>query len=201
VDQLPRPLQEVARELSTLPGLGPKSALRIALVLLKWPRERTVELGRAIENLRDRLHICSRCAGVAESDPCAICADPGRSRETLCLVSEWDSVLTLEESGAYKGQYLVLGGLLAPLDGVEPQHLELDRLKARLREGEVREIVLALGTTLDAEATASYVKNLVDKDFPSVRVTRLAQGMPRGSEVKHMDKETLRQSLTYRQDI
>jgi len=198
---LPKPLADLVGELATLPGLGPKSALRAALTLLKWPAERTRSLGRAIHDLRDNLHICSGCAGLAESDPCPICADPARSQESLCVVSEWDSLLVLEETGLYKGRYLILGGLLSPLDGVDPGSLEIERLQARLGEGAVREVILALGTTLEAEATASYIKNLLERRHPGLRLTRLAQGIPLGAEVKYVDKETLRQSMVHRQEL
>jgi len=198
---LPKPLAELVEQLSKLPGLGPKSALRAALTLLKWPKERTQGLGRAIHALRENLCLCSRCAGLAESDPCPICADPARNPEQLCLVSEWDSLLVLEETGLYKGRYLILGGLLAPLDGVDAGSLEIDRLTARLAQGEIQEVILALGTTMEAEATASYLKNLIERHHPAVRLTRLAQGIPLGAEVKYIDKETLKQSMVYRQDL
>jgi recombination protein RecR len=201
VRQLPEPLQELVEQLSGLPGLGPKSALRMALTLLKWPEARTRELGRSIHSLRDKLCLCGRCGGLSDTDPCAVCADPARSKDTLCLVSEWDSLLALEQGGFYTGQYMILGGLLAPLDGVDAGGLELGRLRSRLAEGLVTELILALGTTLEAENTASYVKNLVAKEYSAVRVSRLAQGIPLGSEVKYMDKETLKQSLVHRQEL
>jgi recombination protein RecR len=199
--KLPKPLRAVVDELAALPGLGPKSALRAALTLLKWPKARTGSLGQAILTLRDRLHLCGRCLSLSETDPCSLCADPGRRTDQLCVVSEWDSLLALEGAGQFTGLYFVLGGLLAPLDGVGSDSLEAGRLKSRLAEGEVTEVILALGTTLEAEATASFIKNLVGRDFAHVRVTRLAQGIPLGSEVKFIDKETLRQSLRYRQDL
>ncbi|GFK95861.1 Recombination protein RecR [Fundidesulfovibrio magnetotacticus] len=198
---LPKPLADLVAELSSLPGLGPKSALRAALTLLKWPKARTQGLGRAIHDLRENLFLCSGCAGLAESDPCPICADPARHAEQLCLVSEWDSLLSLEETGLYKGRYLILGGLLSPLDGVDPGSLEFDRFQARLSEGAVQEVILALGSTLEAEATASFVKNLVERSHPGVRLTRLAQGIPLGAEVKYVDRETLKQSMIHRQNV
>jgi len=198
---LPKPLADLVGELSSLPGLGPKSALRAALTLLKWPKERTQSLGRAVHDLRENLCLCTLCAGLAESDPCPICADPARNAESLCLVSEWDSLLALEETGLYKGRYLILGGLLSPLDGVDPSSLEIERFQQRLGEGSVKEVILALGTTLEAEATASYLKNLIERGYSGVRLTRLAQGIPLGAEVKYVDKETLRQSMVHRQDI
>ena len=198
-DRLPGPLKAVVEELARLPGLGPKSALRVGLTLLKWPRERSTDLGRKILELREKLCLCERCAGLSEASPCELCNDARRDAAQLCLVTEWDSVLVLEESGQYRGYYMVLGGLLSPLDGVQPGSLEFARLRARLAEGQVRELILALGSTLDAETTASYVKNLLACEFPAVSLTRLAQGIPLGSEVKYIDKETLKQSLMYRQ--
>ncbi|GAB7079636.1 recombination mediator RecR [Megalodesulfovibrio paquesii] len=198
---LPGPLQVLVTELASLPGLGPKSALRLALTLLKWPEARTRNLGTAIHELRDRLAICSRCGGLADRDPCELCSDARRDPAMLCVLAEWDSLLAIESGGFFPGTYLILGGLIAPLDGVAAADLDLDRLRLRLAEGQVQEVVLALGTTLEAENTASFVKNLLAREFPQIRITRLAQGMPLGAEVKYMDKETLRQSLTYRQEF
>ncbi len=200
-NKLPRPLRDVADQMARLPGFGPKSALRAALALLGMPREQAEGLGRAILTLREQLCFCSRCNSISEFDPCPVCADPGRDSEQLVLVSDWDSLLALEEGGFFRGQYFVLGGLLAPLDKMNPEQLAFDRLRDRLAEGEVRELILALGTTMEAEATASYVKNMVERDFPGVNVTRLAQGIPLGSEVRFVDKETLRQSLLHRQKL
>ncbi|SMP41862.1 recombination mediator RecR [Desulfonatronum lacustre] len=199
--ELPQTLRDVVDQLAALPGLGPKSALRVALTLLKWPKERTADLGRSILELRDKLCLCGSCAGISDQDPCSICSDPGRSSELLCLVAEWDSMLIMEQSGGYRGKYLVLGGLLSPLDGVKPESLEMGRLRERLSENQVQELILALGTTLESESTGSYVKNLVERDFPGVQVTRLAQGIPLGTDLKFIDKETLRQSITYRQTL
>ncbi len=198
--QIPEPLRIVVEQLNRLPGLGPKSAMRVAMTLLKWPESETRRLGQSIHDLRDNLHLCSRCGGLTAEDPCVVCKDATRERETLCLVSEWDSMLTLEEGGIYRGQYLILGGLLqagsANTDG-----LDFERLLTRLQEGEVKELVLALGATLEADITGTHVSQMVQKSFPQVRVTRLAQGIPLGAEVKYMDRETLRQSLQYRQEL
>ena len=141
------------------------------------------------------------CGSLAASDPCAICTDPVRAKDMLCLVADWDSLLTLEEGNFYTGQYLILGGLLAPLDNMHPEALELDRLRSRLRNGEIGEIVLALGATVEADSTATYIRNLIAREFPGLKVSRLAQGIPLGAEVRFMDRETLRQSLKYRQEL
>lgn len=201
MQRLPSPLQKIVDQFSALPGVGPKSALRMALTLLKWPEESVRSFGRDIEGLRSALHICSRCHGLADSDPCHLCTDPARTPEQLCLVSEWDSLMVMEESGIFKGRYLILGGLLSPLDGIDARALELDSLESILREGQVREVILALGSTMEAEATGSYVHNLLTRSFPDVSVTRLAQGIPLGSEIKYVDRETLKQSLKHRQSL
>ncbi len=201
MNSFPQPLQTVADLLRTLPGLGEKSALRIALTLLKWPEEKTRALGKSILELREKMTLCSECGSLTDTDPCPLCSDPTRSNETLCVVAEWDSLLAMEGSGIYKGKYLVLGGLLAPLDGVQPAALEIDLLKKIIAQRGVKEIVLALGTTLEAETTSSYIKTLLDKEFPHVNLCRLAQGIPLGVELKYMDRETLKQSLEFRQAL
>ena len=201
MDTLPAPLREVVEQLSGLPGVGRKSALRMALALLNMPREKAEAFGRSVLDLRSRLCVCSRCGGLADADPCHLCSDPSRDDSHLCLVAEWDSLLALEEMGVYRGRYLILGGLVSPLDGCRPGSLCFDLLRTRLASGEVAELILALGATVDAETTASYVKNLIGDAFPAVTVSRLAQGIPIGGEVKYMDKETLKQSLTHRQKI
>ncbi len=201
MQKLPQPLQDVVEQMAGLPGLGPKSALRAALCLLHWPKERAIRLGESIRELRDLLHVCSRCGSLSETEVCSICSDPARNETELCLVSEWDSLLVMEEAGLYKGRYLVLGGLIAPLDGVDAKSLRFDILTNRLAEGEVIELILALGTTLDAEVTATHIVSLVRERFPHVTVSRLAQGIPLGADIKYVDKETLRQSVQYRQKL
>ena len=199
--ELPEALQDVVTRLSRLPGMGPKSALRVAMTLLSWPEALTRELGTSIVQLRDKLHLCNRCGGLSQTVTCPLCSDPTRSQETLCIVTDWDSELTLERGGFYQGQYLVLGGLISPLENSSADKLNLDLLDKRLAEGLVSEVIFALGATLEAENTASFLQGLINSRFPNVRVTRLAQGIPLGSEVKNMDMETLRQSLKYRQDL
>jgi recombination protein RecR len=197
VHRLPEPLLAVARQLARLPGLGPKSALRCALTLLKWPEEETRGLGAALLEMRAALRLCSRCNAVADADPCAICRDPSRARDLLCLVPDWDSLLALEEGAFYNGQFFILGGLSPDQAGAS----ELEALEARLAENEVQEVVLALGATVEADTASSFLRHRLAARFPRLRVTRLAQGIPLGGEVKFMDKETLRQSLRYRQDL
>ncbi len=198
--RIPEPLRAVVDQLARLPGLGPKSAMRAAMVLLKWPESETRRLGKAVHDLRDNLCLCSRCLGLTANNPCIVCSDTRRETATLCLVAEWDSMLTLEEGGIYNGQYFILGGLLQS-GSSNTDGLELEKLNQRLREGQINEVVLGLGTTIEADTTGYYIRNLIQKNFPHIKVTRLAQGIPLGAEVKFMDKETLRQSLQFRQEL
>ncbi len=201
MQKLPEPLQAVIDQMARLPGLGPKSAMRCAMTLLQWPMAETRRLGQAIHSLRDSLGLCSRCGALTDHDPCPICRDPGRDSSLLCLVAEWDSLLTLEQGGFYKGHYLILGGLLSPLDNINPEQLDLERLDKRLAEGEVKEVIFALDTRLEAENTASFIKRRISSRHPGISISRLAQGIPLGSEVRAMDKETLRQSMKFRQNL
>lgn len=201
MQRIPAPLKAVVEQLARLPGFGPKSAMRAAMALLKWPESEARRLGQSIFELRDHLRLCSRCGSLSDTDPCPICTDPTRNASMLCLVAEWDSLLTLEEGNFYKGHYLILGGLLAPLDNRPAEFLEMDRLMDRLDEGGVTELILALGATAEAEATADYVRQTVSKRYPGIVISRLAQGIPLGAEVKFMDRETLRQSLQFRQQL
>lgn len=198
--KLPAPLQTLVEQMAKLPGLGQKSALRVAMTLLKWPEAETRRLGSNIAALRDSLRICSRCGGVSATDPCEICADGARSRDSMCVVLEWDSLLALDTGGFYRGQYIILGALLTPQEK-DAGRLELGRIMERLAEGEVQEVILALGATLEAENTATFLKEAIQKRFPHITVSRLAQGLPLGAEVKYMDHETLRQSLQFRQKL
>jgi recombination protein RecR len=198
---IPEPLQAVVGQLSRLPGFGPKSALRAAMLLLKWPAAETARFGQAIVDLRARLSLCSRCGALTDTDPCPVCADKSRDSAVLCLVAEWDSMLTMEQGAFYRGQYLILGGFLSPLDNLAPEALDLERLDTRLDEGEITELILGLGATVEAENTASYICSRVLRKHPGVQVTRLALGIPLGSEIKYMDSETLRQSMKHRQQL
>lgn len=199
--RLPLPLRELVDRLRKLPGLGQKSALRIAMQLLAGPENDARALGESIARLRDELGLCSSCGGIASADPCPICADKTRDGNVLCIVPEWDSLLAIEDGGFYHGQYLVLGGLYAPLENQDSASLNLDLLAKRLEKGNIEEVILALGATLEAENTASFIKEFLSHRFPAVKITRLAQGIPLGGQVKFMDRETLRQSLKYRHEI
>ncbi len=197
-NNIPESLQSIIDQFAHFPGVGQKSAMRMAMVLLKWSESEVKRLGQNIYELRDKLHLCTECGALSDTNPCKICADPDRLSHMICLVSEWDSMLTLEEGNFYQGKYCILGGLLG---STERSMLETDRLFRLLDSGEVTELVFALGATSEAEATASYVREQVSRLYPNVKISRLAQGIPLGAEVKFMDKETLKQSLAFRQEL
>ncbi len=198
MNNIPESLQVIINQFSHFPGVGQKSAMRMAMMLLQWSENEVKRMGQNIYELRDKLHLCSSCGALSDSNPCQICSNPERASNVICLVSEWDSMLTLEEGGFFQGKYAILGGLLGSTDRAS---LEMDRLFRILDKDEVTELILALGATTEAEATASYVREQVSSRYPHVAVTRLAQGIPLGAEVKFMDKETLKQSLAYRQTL
>ncbi len=197
-NNIPESLQAIIDQFSHFPGVGQKSAMRMAMVLLKWSESEVKRLGQNIYELRDKLHLCSKCGALSDTNPCQICSNPERLSHMICLVSEWDSLLTIEEGNFYQGKYCILGGLLG---STERSMLETDRLFHLLSSGDVTELVLALGATSEAEATASFVREQVARLYPNIKISRLAQGIPLGAEVKFMDKETLKQSLAYRQEL
>ena len=201
MNKLPGILEEVVNQLSSLPGLGPKSSLKIGLTLLKWPKDKVLGLAHSIIELKESLFLCDICGCITDVNPCRICNDPLRDESLLCIVPDLDSLLTVEESGLFRGKFLVLGGLLSPLEGVQIYDLEIDRLKNRLKDGSVKEVILALGTTKESEITESYITDMIKKQFPQIIVSRLAQGIPLGMMLKYVDTETLKQSFNYRQKL
>jgi recombination protein RecR len=188
---LPNSLQNLIEQLSRFPGVGKKSAQRMAFFLLKNPREDVVALAKAIIDIKDRITECSQCHNIAESDPCLICTDLKRDRTTLCIVQEPMDVLAIEKIGYYRGLYHVLGGVLSPLNGVGPDDLNIDSLMPRL-EG-VTEVILAINPTRDGETTALYLSKILK--IKGVNVTRIAQGIPIGIELEFADELTLTRAI------
>ncbi len=186
-------LEDLVGLLSRLPGIGRKSATRIAFHLLKADESYARALAERIQTLRGSVRFCSVCGSYAETDPCPICSSPGRDRSLLCVVEQPQDVLTVEASREYRGLYHVLGGLLSPLDGVGPESLRIDRLAERVRGGEVREVVLATNPTVEGDTTALYIRKVLEN--AGVAVTRLATGIPVGGDLEYADKLTLARSL------
>ncbi|MGH9414371.1 MAG: recombination mediator RecR [Terriglobales bacterium] len=201
--ELAPPLTRLIDALHRLPGVGRKSAQRIAFHLLNAPPEETSELADAVATLRDQLHFCSVCNNITDCDPCAYCADPQRDMTIVCVVEEPHNIVAVEKSGQFRGQYHVLGGAIAPLAGIGPEQLKIPSLIARLRtatangEPVIHEIILATDPNAEGEATALYLARLLKP--LGVRVSRIGMGIPVGSEIEHADAVTMTKALEGRQ--
>ena len=182
--------------LSKLPGLGPRSARRAALALMKRRDQLLGPLTEALADARDRVKTCSTCGTLDTTDPCAICADPSRDTSLLLVVEEVGALWAMERGGAFRGRYHVLGGLLSALDGVGPQALRVAELTARAADGQVREVILALPATVDGQTTAHYLAERLERT--GVTVTMLARGVPVGGELDWLDDGTIAQALRAR---
>jgi recombination protein RecR len=194
----PGPLARLIDELRKLPGIGPKSAQRIGFHLLRGVRDEAQRLAEAVGGLHDGMRTCSVCHGVSEQDICAICADPGRSPSVICVVEEPHDVHAVERTRDFRGRYHVLHGALSPLQGVGPDELRLAGLVDRVRQGDVLEVILATSPTVEGEATAAYVARLLKP--LAVKVSRIAMGVPVGSDLEWADEVTMAKALEGRRE-
>ncbi|MDC7223859.1 MAG: recombination mediator RecR [Spirochaetales bacterium] len=192
-------LELVVNSLSRLPGLGKKSATRMAYWLLRSDNSFNKTLGEAIIELQDKIISCSVCGNYTEEDPCPICSAHDRDRDLICVVEHPQDVMTIEATGEYRGLYHVLNGVLAPLDGVGPEELGLDRLVDRAAKEEAKEIIMATNPTLEGDSTALYIVRLF-QDSP-VKVTRIATGLPVGGDMEYADRLSIARSLRARQNL
>jgi len=187
----------VIEQLAKLPGIGRKSAERIAYHLLRVNKAEALALADAIRDVRENVRYCRTCFNLAEADQCALCLDPKRDRSVICVVEQPRDVMALEQSAAYRGLYHVLLGRIAPLEGISAEQLTIDALMERIREGECREIIMATNPTVEGDGTALHISNLL-REFP-VSVTRLARGITTGSVLEYTNKEILADALSGRQ--
>jgi recombination protein RecR len=188
-----KPLQRLIDLLECLPGIGPKSAQRLALHLLRLPPEQVDNLVSAMQDVRTRVRQCAICYNYAESDHCPVCDDPTRDRTLITLISDVRDLMALENAGDYRGLYHVLGGLLSPMDGIGPEQLRVRELLRRLEDGMVREVILATNPTVEGDATALYLARLIKP--LGVRVTRIALGLPVGGDLDYADQLTILRAL------
>jgi recombination protein RecR len=193
-------LEALITELTRLPGLGRKSAQRIAFHMLRTPEADARRLADAIVDLKSRVTDCEICGNVTETQPCALCADTRRDASLLCVVEQPMDVLALERTGEFRGRYHVLKGSLSPVDGIGPDQLRLTELLRRVREGQVREVIVATNPTAQGEATALYIARLL-QSVPDLIVTRIARGVPMGSDLEFSDQVTLARALSGRKEI
>ncbi len=190
---LPEPIQQLTAALSSLPGIGPRSAERLALHIVQSDAASVQALATALTNARERVHACSVCGALTEADPCGFCTDPRRDSHLICLVEKPTDILSVEKSGSFRGRFHVLGGRISPLNGVDPEDLRIAELEKRLESEPIQEIILALGTDVEGDATSHY---LAKRFAPrGLKVTRLARGLPAGSGLDFADEMTLARAL------
>jgi recombination protein RecR len=197
--EYPPALKGLVAELKRMPGVGPRSAERIALWMVQRPEARPQEIGRAIAEVAAQVQPCRQCGFFAEGERCEICLDPAREGGLLCVVENATDILPIERTGVYRGLYHALGGRISPLDHVGPEQLRIDSLLQRVREGGLTEVILALAADVEGEATASYLAGLL-RELP-VAVTRIAQGLPAGGGLEFADELTVSRALSGRRGV
>ena len=192
----PEALRRVVQALSKWPGVGEKTAARLALYLLRAPQGEVLELAQAVVDLKEKVRLCRRCFAFADQELCPLCADPSRRNGVLLVVADPGDLLALEKVGWYAGLYHVLGGVLSPLEGVGPEDIRVHELLERVKAEGITEVILALNPSLEGEATTTFLSQELKP--LGVKVSRIAYGLPMGGDIKYADRETLREALSYR---
>ena len=193
------PVSRLIEEFSKLPGVGPKSAQRLTYYLLRASAEDAQALAQAILEVKEKIILCSLCQNITDADPCAICRNDQRDQDSICVVEEPLDILALERTGSYKGLYHVLHGVISPMDGIGPDDLKVRELLARLKTGQVQEVIMATNPNLEGEATAMYLTRLIAP--LGLKVTRLARGLPMGADLEYADNVTLARAIEGRQEV
>lgn len=193
------PLENLIKELGKLPGIGPKSASRLAFFLLKHPHDEAIALAQAIVELKRDMRHCSTCFNVTMSDPCSICSDPRRDSSIVCVVEQPQELIAIENTGEYRGLYHVLMGALSPVTGTGPEDLTVNQLAKRVADSEIEEVIIATNPTNDGEATAVYI--MAELKNTGVTLSRIAQGLPVGSNLEHVDNVTMIRSIQTRRKL
>jgi len=196
MNHYPTPIRQVIRQLSKLPGIGEKTAERLAMHILRAPRADAEQLARSIGELKDKVRLCSVCFSLSEAEICNICSSPSRDERLICVVEQPADMISIEKSGAYNGRYHILQGVLSPMDGIGPDGIRIRELMARITAGTVQEIILATGTHVEGESTASYLISLLER-YP-VKISRIASGVPMGGDLKYIDQVTLKRAMETR---
>ena len=195
----PQAVNELIDELKKLPGIGQKTAERLSFFLMRSQANQAIKLASAIQNIKEKIILCSLCYGITEADPCGICTDTSRDQKQICVVEEPHDVYVMENMGYFKGVYHVLMGVISPLDGIGPDDLNIDVLKQKVAQQEIREVILATNPDMEGESTAVYVSKVLKP--LDVRVTRIARGLPVGSDIEYADSVTLLKSLEGRMEM
>ena len=195
---IPPALDRLIQDLNRLPGIGKKTATRLALYILRRPAVEATTLARDLAELHDTIRLCSGCFIFSETDPCQICGDPKRDTSQICVIEEPADLMAIEKTGAYRGLYHVLHGVLSPIDGIGPEEIKINELVDRIKKDKISEVLIATSSTVPGEATASYLIRRLEKE--TVRVTRLACGIPMGMDIKYADEVTLSKAIELRQE-
>ena len=195
------PVQALIDELGRLPGIGPKSAQRIAFHLLRVERVDALRLASAITEVKDRITFCKRCYNIAEGELCGLCADTRRDPKVVCVVEEPRDIVAMERTNSFRGLYHVLQGAISPIDGIGPDQLRVKELYARMADEQIGELILATNPNLEGEATAMYLARELREKFAEVRITRIASGLPVGGDLEYADELTLGRALEGRQEV
>lgn len=197
--RFPLSLEHLINEFKQLPGIGEKTAERFVFHLLRRGQGARSRLAEAIFHLDKNIRTCAECQSISESDPCRICGDPGRTKDALCIVADHQGMAAIERTGDFGGRYYILGGLLSPLEGITPELLGIERLDEQIRTTGTQEIILAMNPTIEGEATMAYLSKRYVKIVP--KITRLARGLPRGSDLEYADEVTISDALQGRWEV
>lgn len=192
----PASIQKLIKNIARLPGIGEKTAERLALHLLRAPRQEAEELAQSILNLKDKVRFCTRCFALSDGELCHLCSDPARDSSVLCVVEQPADMVAIEKSGAFNGLYHILSGALSPMNGIGPENIRIRELTARIQKDQVKEVVLATSTNVEGEATASFIAQLLEKY--QIKVSRIASGVPMGGDLKYVDQVTLKRAMDTR---
>ncbi|MCP4683284.1 MAG: recombination protein RecR [Desulfobacterales bacterium] len=197
----PPSLEKLIQQFTRLPGIGQKSAARVALFVLRSNKELAETLARSLLEVKEKIKFCSICFNLTDDDPCPICSNENRADGAICVVEEPGAQLALEESGIFKGRYHVLHGALSPLDGVGPEDLRIGELLSRLDREGIREVILATNPTTEGETTASFLVKLISEKNSAIKITRISLGVPMGADLRYMDRMTLEHALRSRMPV
>jgi recombination protein RecR len=198
--KFPKPIQNLIDQFTKLPGIGPKTAERLAFAFIKWSSKEKEEFAKAFSQINGSITHCSICLNISEKDPCSICSDKARDKAKICVVAEPHDLAAIENTNEFKGAYHVLGGVLEPLYGITPDKLKINELLAKVQKNKISEIILAFNPDMEGEATMIYLKNLL-QPFKKITITRLARGMPVGADLEYTDEITLSNALKNRKEI
>ncbi len=193
-------LDDIVREFSRLPGVGRRTALRLSMQVLRWREGDVAEFVRAVSDFRTGIRHCARCNNLSDNELCDVCANPNRDRSTVCVVEQVGDVMSIEKTGQYRGLYHVLGGVISPMSGIAPSDLKIDLLTENIASGAIREVILAISTTVEGETTLFYILNRL-KQFEGLKITTIARGIGFGDEIEYADELTISHALANRREV